>query len=341
MTTTARAARRSGVRNDGGKARPATTALGLALLLAVVAAGCAGEVDAPDDGDGGPAATGADGGVPPHGGDGGAWPGGSDGGFGPGQRDGGAGPGQTDGALAPTDGGAGPATIWQPHPGTTWQWQLTGTVDTSVVAQVYDIDLEGASASLISTLHGLGRKVICYYDVAYEDYRADASSFPEEVLGNEMDGWPGERWVDIRDPVILQIMSTRMDQAVQKGCDGVEADDIEHWSNDPGFPITLADNVAFAKALAAAAHARGLAIGLKNFLDGVPQLVTDFDFAINEQCFQYDECDTLLPFVAATKAVFQCEYRSKSSTICNQANSMNLDTIFKHLDLDAARDSCR
>jgi hypothetical protein len=261
--------------------------------------------------------------------------------------DGGAPPPQADAAptpppqadAAPTPPPAG--TIWQPHPGTTWQWQLTGTVNTSVAAQVYDIDLEGASASLIAALHGLGRKVICYFDVAYESYRSDASSFPASVLGNVMDGWPDERWVDIRNPVVLQIMGRRMDQAVQKGCDGVEADDIEHWSNNPGFPITLADNVAFAKALAAAAHARGLAIGLKNFLDGVPQLVGHFDFAINEQCFQYDECDTLLPFVAANKAVFQCEYRSKSSTICNQANAMNLDTIFKHLDLDAARESCR
>ena len=28
-----------------------------------------------------------------------------------------------------------------PKPGVTWQWQLTGTVDTSVDAQMYDVDL--------------------------------------------------------------------------------------------------------------------------------------------------------------------------------------------------------
>jgi hypothetical protein len=278
----------------------------------------------------------ADAGTPPPQADAGTKPPQADASAPPPQADAGTPPPQADAGTKPPSG-----TIWQPHPGTTWQWQLTGTVDTSVNAQAYDIDLEGASASLIATLHGLGRKVICYFDVAYENYRSDASSYPAEVLGNVMDGWPDERWVDIRNPVILQIMSTRMDSAVQKGCDAIEADDIEVYSNNPGFPITLADNVAFAKALAAAAHARGLAIGLKNFLDAVPQLVGSFDFAINEQCFQYSECDTLLPFVNANKSVFQCEYRSKTSAICDQANSMNLDTIFKNLDLDVPRDSCR
>jgi hypothetical protein len=263
-------------------------------------------------------------------------------GGGPSQSDGGV-PSQSDGGgQSQSDGGTPSGTIWRPAPGTSWQWQLTGTVDTSVDAQVYDIDLEGASASLINTLHGLGRKVICYFDVAYEDYRSDADSFPNEVLGNDMDGWPGERWVDIRNPVILQIMSTRMDSAVQKGCDGVEADDIDHYSNNPGFPITLADNVAFAKSLAAAAHARGLAIGLKNFLDAVPQLVSHFDFVINEECFRYDECDLLAPFIAADKAVFQCEYggASLATSICPQATALEFSTIIKKLDLDAWRVAC-
>ena len=34
-----------------------------------------------------------------------------------------------------------PTAVWQPKPGTTWQWQLTGEIDTSFDVAMYDIDL--------------------------------------------------------------------------------------------------------------------------------------------------------------------------------------------------------
>jgi len=121
---------------------------------------------------------------------------------------------------------------------------------------------------------------------------------------------------------------------------------VESRSNDPGFPITQADQEGFIRALASAAHGHGLAYGLKNDLDEIPDLVADADFAVNEECFQYAECDALAPFVDAGKAVFQTEYTSgdlsaKGATFCASANARNLDSIVKHLDLDAPRFSCR
>jgi hypothetical protein len=49
--------------------------------------------------------------------------------------------------------------------------------------------------------------------------------------------------------------------------------------------------------LANTAHANGLAIGLKNDLNQVAALQPLFDFAVNEQCVQYSECDMLDPFL--------------------------------------------
>src|SRR5207244_4210627 len=53
----------------------------------------------------------------------------------------------------PPTGHAGPA--WHPAPGTTWQWQLNGTVDPSVDAQVYDIDVDNSS-QVVAALHARG-----------------------------------------------------------------------------------------------------------------------------------------------------------------------------------------
>ena len=79
----------------------------------------------------------------------------------------------------------------------------------------------------------------------------------------------------------------------------------------------------------------GLAIALKNDTDQVAQLVPDFDFMVDEQCFQYSECSTLLPFINAGKAVFEVEYRGQPSKFCPKANAMKLNSIKKNLSLDA------
>jgi hypothetical protein len=253
------------------------------------------------------------------------------------------GSGQGDGGLPGSDGGTG--SWWQPRPGTSWQWQLSGALDTSVDAAVYDVDLFDNPPAQIAALQGMGRKVVCYFDTAYEPGRPDSSQL-DPYKGNPVSGWPGQYWLDIRQPAVVNVMKARIALAQQKGCDAVEADDVDSRTNDPGFPITTADQQGFIRALAAEAHARRLSFALKNDLDEIPQLLGDVDFAVNEECFRYNECSSLQPFIAANKAVFQVEYTSgdlaaKGATICPQANALNFDTLIKHVELDAPRYSCR
>lgn len=241
--------------------------------------------------------------------------------------------------LSPTPVSTG---IWKPRPGTSWQWQLTGNLDTSLPVDMFDIDLFTTPQATISALKQKGRIVICYFSAgSYEDFRPDKTSFPTSVLG-KTNGWPGERWLDVRQLAILgPIMKARLDLAVQKGCDGVEPDNVDGYSNASGFSISYADQLAYNRFIAAEAHARGLSVGLKNDLDQVKDLVSHFDWALNEQCFQYNECDLLLPFVKANKAVFGVEYKGDVSAFCPKANANDFDWLKKSLELDAARTACR
>ena len=97
----------------------------------------------------------------------------------------------------------------------------------------------------------------------------------------------------------------------------------------------------FNRWLAAEAHAQRLSVALKNDLDQIPQLVGAFDWAVNEQCNQYSECDRLLPFVTAGKAVMEIEYSGSTATFCPAANARNFNAIKKKLSLDAYRVACR
>jgi len=238
------------------------------------------------------------------------------------------------------------SSIWQPALDTSWQWQLTTPIDQAVDASVYDIDLFDASAAVVNSLHAHGRKVVCYVSVgSWEDWRPDADQFPPKVIGNDYAGWPGEKWLDIRQiDLLAPIMQARFDQCRAKGFDALEPDNIDGYTSSTGFPLTAQDQLTYNIWLANEAHLRGLSIGLKNDADQVAELLPYFDWTLTEDCFDQGWCDQVTPFVAKGKAVFAAEYTDTGLTLeqfCPQANALNFNAILKHRDLDAWRETCR
>jgi hypothetical protein len=230
---------------------------------------------------------------------------------------------------------------WRPAVDATWQIQLSGRLDTSLDAQVYDIDGVDAPAATVAALRAAGRRTVCYFSAgSYENWRPDAKSFPAAVLGSS-NGWPGERWLDIRRLDVLgPILAARLDACKAKGFDAVDPDNVDGYTNKTGFPLTAANQLAFNRWLADAAHARGLGVGLKNDLDQASALVPSFDFAVNEQCVQYQECDALTAFVRSGKPVFGIEYSGTAAKVCAEARRLGFRTVRKGLELDAPRTTC-
>ncbi|MGB1257417.1 MAG: endo alpha-1,4 polygalactosaminidase [Thiolinea sp.] len=228
--------------------------------------------------------------------------------------------------------------------GVSWTWQLQGELKYEAAVDLYDIDLFDTDAEVISDLKKQGKIVICYFSGGtYEDWREDAEYFAAEALGNNLDEWEGERWLDIRDQSVVDVMLRRLDLAQAKGCDGVEPDNIDGYANNSGFNLTADDQLAFNRMLANEAHKRGLAIALKNDLDQVDDLVDYFDFAVNEQCHEYEECEALLPFIMAGKPVLNAEYAdhfvedaNARARMFNAANNARFSTLVLPLDLDGS-----
>ncbi len=242
---------------------------------------------------------------------------------------------------------------YRPDVSTTWQWQLQpdagGEINTSYDVDVYDVDLFDVSDAVIADLQASGRRVICYFSAgSYEQFRTDAGEFDDPDLGLPLAGFADERWLDIRSTNVHRIMRDRLDHAVARGCDGVEPDNVDGYANASGFPLTARDQLAFNRFLANEAHARGLSVALKNDLDQIGELVAYFDFSVNEQCHEFEECSLLEPFTAAGKPVFNAEYLasfvddpSQRADLCADARATDLRTLVLPLDLnDAFRFSC-
>ncbi len=234
------------------------------------------------------------------------------------------------------------STRWAPEQGASWQWQLSGRIDTSVKAKVFDVDGEDTSRAVVRSLHRKGAKVICYLSAgSWEEWRRDADRFPSSVKGKALEGWPGERWLDIRElDLLLPIMERRIKACRAKGFDAVEPDNVDGYQNDSGFPLTWADQLTYNRAIARLAHKHHLGVGLKNDGEQVRALVRHFDFAVVEECVAYKECSKWKPFVRANKAVLHAEYRGTRAKICRTTNPMGYSTIKKHLRLDAHRRTC-
>ena len=238
---------------------------------------------------------------------------------------------------------------WKPLVGDTWQWQLQGSINTSYDVSVYDIDLFESPADTIQALHDAGRHVVCYFSAgSYEEWRPDADDFTSTDLGDALDGWQGESWLDIRSTNVRNIMTARLDLAAQKGCDAVEPDNVDGYSNPTGLSLTADDQLDYNRFLAQQAHQRNLAVALKNDADQAAALVDDFDFTVNEECHVYDECDALKVFIEDGKPVFNAEYDSRyvdnasnRQSLCADARANGFSTLVLPLELDDSfRYSC-
>jgi len=207
---------------------------------------------------------------------------------------------------------------WTPPPELTWYWQLQGAVQTGEPVAAYDIDGFENSAAAVAQLHAEGRRVICYIDVGTaEKFRPDYHAFPASVLGHS-NGWPGERWLDIRAlEVIEPIMAARLQMCAEKGFDAVEPDNIEAFSNKSGFPITAQDQLTFNEWVAHEVHSLGMAVLQKNDGEQTPTLEPYFDGALSEQCNQYRECADFDPYLQSGKPVLNAEYKLKPSRFCD------------------------
>jgi hypothetical protein len=238
---------------------------------------------------------------------------------------------------------------YRPAADVTWQWQIDGSINPSYDVALYDIDLFDAPAGVLQALRGRGVRVLCYFSAGtYEPGRADGASIPESARGRPLADFPDERWLDVRDIRVFALMRSRLERAVERGCDAVEPDNVDGFTNDTGFALSASDQLAFNRNLANEAHRLGLGIALKNDGDQAAELVDYFDLELNEECHEYDECEQLQPFVARGKPVLNVEYTDDlaaalrlRAVVCPDANAAGLRTLILPLDLnDEFRVAC-
>jgi endo-alpha-1,4-polygalactosaminidase (GH114 family) len=227
--------------------------------------------------------------------------------------------------------------------------------------QVFDIDLyqdgqvsgndHTVNTAAVDAIHRRGGHAVCYLSAGtaerfrpdYDKYVRFDRTHGHSLLGKPFsDRFSNEYWLNLNNgrgqrDFILRRLADRTRKCADAGFDGVEYDVVDAYAQGKrvtGWNISAHAQLIFDKALARIAHENGLAAGLKNDLGQVPKLEPRFDFAVNEQCFQYHECTNnpspgYKAFLRDGKPVFQVEYRIPPSRFCGDAKRLGISSIKK------------
>jgi len=210
-------------------------------------------------------------------------------------------------------------------------------------AAVWDIDLFNTPAETIAQIKAQGKQVICYFSAGTsENWRPDFGDFQEDDQGADLPDWPGERWLNLRSENVWNIQERRIQMAAEKGCDAIDPDNMDGYSNENGGglspPLTQEDSIAFLGKMADAASSLGMSTGLKNAMDILPSVQDSIAFAVNEECEPNSECSAYDSFLSSGKPVFHIEYGSASQApeFCLEGSEdgASFSTVIKNLDLD-------
>ena len=191
-----------------------------------------------------------------------------------------------------------------------WDWQIGLTTPLQRTGKravdIYDIDGFLTTRAEVAAIQSRWQastlahpKTVCYLDLAWEDYRPDASPpprggyFPAAALGNVYYGYPEERWVDFRQLDALKpMLRERIGMCARKGFSSVELDDIDSFDppSTTGFRLTPGDAQNYLAYAFNLIHADGMTGMWKNspLLSWWGRQYSDG--AVLEECYTYHQC---------------------------------------------------
>jgi hypothetical protein len=239
--------------------------------------------------------------------------------------------------LAACSSSGAPRAPTSPEPRAGLDYQLGGAYPPPAGVAVVVRDRTAAPAA--------GAYNVCYvngFQIQPDEVDAWERDHPDLVLRDD-DGDPviDEDWdeplIDVGTPAkraaVAAIVGAWIDGCADAGFDAVEIDNLDSYARSDGR-LDADDAVAAMRLFADGAHARGLAIAQKNAAELVGRRAElGTDFAVAEECGEYDECGAYAD--AYADHVLVVEYRRDAFTATCAAWGARLSIVLRDRDLVA------
>ena len=127
----------------------------------------------------------------------------------------------------------------------------------------------------------------------------EPSGWPASLVLKDIEdpNWEGELLIDISTNTLRTKAAAHVTKMIEtcasKGFQAVEFDNLDSYTRFKNLPFDKSDMISYASMLVKAAHGAGLVAGQKNLaeLTSLGKKTIGFDFAVAEECAEYDECD--------------------------------------------------
>ena len=202
----------------------------------------------------------------------------------------------------------------------------------------------------------------------FPGFEASPPDDPTPPKAGSVIGWSTtlpatRRWLDVREAARAQVapvLARRFELAAAIGCDGVLPDDNDMFrvvkadgtgapGSGTGFaipaPIDFPGEQGWYEAVAMAAHAQQLSVGMRGAYDVLTgALVASFDWQIADRCGEFGNCENTREFSQLHKAVLPLDYDhdldgapQNVGTTCGAQKANNIsDGIVKNVGLTGA-----
>jgi hypothetical protein len=219
-----------------------------------------------------------------------------------------------------------------PGPAARWFAQLDGAVDFERAqdAQLFYLDAQMQDPGALSALRAQGKHYLCYLSAgSLESFRDDVDAFPSGAVGNPLANYPNERWLDVRDGAVRELMARRVLALSALGCDGVPPSSLAVHAADTGFDLSVTDALDYARWLAERIHAAGMSAGLSGPAELTSELWPTFDFGLAIGCVNGTQCAEFAPFERAKKPVLHLEIGEADAApaLCKAAKALGFDAL--------------
>jgi hypothetical protein len=248
-----------------------------------------------------------------------------------------AGIGTADASTKPVAPATTKAATWAPPPANaSFDYQIGGPYTPPAGVTVVSRDHDASPAA--------GLYNICYVN-AFQAQTEDASwwktNHPDLLLHDAKGNLVIDKdWNEIlldystaaKRAGLTTIVGGWIDQCASKGFKGVEPDNLDSYTRSKNL-LTESEAVAYAASLSSYAHGKGLAIAQKNDADlsTANARQAGFDFAVAEECADYDECQNYTATYG--NHVIVIEYtQSKFTKACNSYGS-TLSIVLRDVDV--------
>lgn len=228
---------------------------------------------------------------------------------------------------------------WTPPPANAgFDYQLGGAYTPPAGVTVVTRDSEASAAK--------GLYNICYVNAFQAQPGADAwwkTNHPDLLLRDAKGNYVIDKvWKELmldfsteaKRAALTTIAGGWMNSCATKGFQAAEFDNLDSYTRSGGL-LTEAQAKAYATSLVKRAHDEGLAAAQKNTaeLSTADARTIGFDFAVAEECGEWDECDTYMATYGNN--VFVIEYKaSEFDKACREFGD-KLSIVLRDMDVTA------